>query len=248
MAQTTTSQTAAQGATTAKPRARGRADGEASRTRLLEAAGKLFAEQGYASVSIRALAKAGKANLSAIGYHFGGKEGLYREVLHQLLADTEPILHPAIERLDAGVAAAVGDRVRLARLMTGFLHGLIGAILGNERMRWQMQLMLREFHQPSKFFPMLLEERIHPLHNAVARLIGAATGRAPEAAETRLLTATVIGQCMVMGAARRVVCARLGWDDYTPERVAFIARTITPAVLAMFGLPAVVGGPEQWAE
>ena len=241
MTQTTGPQTAAQGTETAKPRARGRADGEASRTRLLEAAGKLFAEQGYASVSTRALAKAGKTNLSAIGYYFGGKEGLYHEVLRQLLADTEPILHPAIERLDAGVAAAAGDRMGLARVMSGFLHGLIGAILGNERMRWQMQLMLREFHQPSKFFPMLLEERIHPLHNAVARLIGAATGRAPEAAETRLLTATVVGQCMVMGAARRVVCARLGWDDYTPERVAFIARTITPAVLSMFDLPPVIG-------
>ena len=254
MTQATIPQATAPGADTAKPRApsrarlRGRADGEASRARLLEAAGKLFAEQGYASVSTRALAKAGKANLSAIGYHFGGKEGLYREVLRQLLADTEPMLHPAIERLDAGVAAAGGDRVRLARLMTGFLHGLIGAILGNERMRWQVQLMLREFHQPSKFFPMLLEERIHPLHNAVARLIGAATGRDPEAAETRLLTAAVIGQCMVMGAGRRVVCARLGWDDYTPERVAFIARTITPAVLSMFGLPAVEGGPEQGAK
>ena len=44
---------------------------------------------------------------------------------------------------------------------------------------------------------------------------------------------------MALGAARRVVCARLGWDEYTPERVDFIARTIIPAALAMFGLPAV---------
>ncbi|MEE2980412.1 MAG: CerR family C-terminal domain-containing protein [Pseudomonadota bacterium] len=225
-------------------RPRSRSDGEASRARLLDAAGKLFAERGYASVSTRALAKAGEANLSAIGYHFGGKEGLYREVLRQLVADTEPLIIPAIRGLHDGVEAAAGDRAKLARVMTEFLHGLLGSVLGNERMRWQMQLMLREFHSPSKLFPMLLEERIHPLHNAVSRLVGAATCQPAEAPETRLLTAALIGQCMALGAARRVVCARLGWDEYTPERVDFLARTITPAALAMFGLPPVAAdGP-----
>ncbi len=240
------SQTTAQ-RSAAKSRPRTRSDGEARRARLLDAAGKLFADRGYASVSTRALAKAGEANLSAIGYHFGGKEGLYREVLRQLVADTEPIIVPAITNLNAGVAAADGDRAKLARIMAGFLRGLLMSILSNERMRWQMQLMLREFYSPSKLFPMLLGERIHPLHNAVARLVGAASGQPAEAPETRLLTAALIGQCMAIGAARRVVCARLGWDEYTPERVEFIINTMTPAALAMFGLPAVEpdsdGGP-----
>ena len=220
------------------PRGRGRADGEASRARILEAAGKLFAERSYAAVSTRAVARAASTNVSAIGYHFGGKDGLYRAVLRQLIDDTRPIIHPAIEGLNAGVAGAAGDRERLAHVMAGFVRGLLGSVLGSERMRWQMPLLLREFHQPSVWFPMLLEERIHPLHDAVCVLIGAATGRAPEAPETRLLTAALIGQCMALGAARRVVCARLGWDGYSPERVDFIVRTVTPAVLAMFGLPA----------
>ena len=89
---------------------RGRADGAASRDRMLEAAGKLFASQGYTAVSTRALAKSAAVNLSAIAYHFGGKDGLYREVLRRLIADSEPIMQPAIARLDAGVAVAGGDR------------------------------------------------------------------------------------------------------------------------------------------
>ncbi len=218
-----------------------RADGEASRARILEAAGKLFAEHSFSSVSTRRIAKAAAVNLSAIGYHFGGKEELYGAVLRQLVADTEPMIGPAIAHLDAGVAAAKGDRQKLAAVMTGFLRGLLGSILGTERMRWQMALMLREFHHPSDWFPMLLEERIHPLHNAVAGLVGAARGQPAESAETRLLTAALIGQCMALGAARRVIWARLDWDDYTPERVNFVIATVTPAVLAMFGLPAVEG-------
>ncbi len=218
-----------------------RADGEASRARLLEAAGRLFAEHSYSSVSTRRIAKAAGVNLSAIGYHFGGKEELYGAVLRQLVTDTAPMIGPAIADLDAGVAAAAGDRQMLASIMASFLRGLLGSILGAERMRWQMALMLREFHHPSSWFPMLLKERIHPLHNAVAGLVGAANGRPAEAPETRLLTAALIGQCMALGAARRVIWARLDWDDYTPERVEFVIATVTPVMLAMFDLPAVEG-------
>ncbi|MCH7943784.1 MAG: CerR family C-terminal domain-containing protein [Proteobacteria bacterium] len=221
-----------------------RADGEASRARILEAAGKLFAEHSFSSVSTRRIAKAAEANLSAIGYHFGGKEELYGAVLHQLVADTEPMIGTAIDQLDAGVADAAGDRRKLAQVMAAFLRGLLTSILGTERMRWQMALMLREFHQPSSWFPMLLAERIHPLHNAVAGLVGAASGRPAEAPETRLLTASLIGQIMALGAARRVVWARLDWDEYTPERVAFVIATMVPAVLAMFDLPNLEGGVE----
>lgn len=221
-----------------------RADGEASRARILEAAGKLFSEQSFSSISTRRIAKAAGVNQSAIGYHFGGKEELYGAVLHQLVIDTEPMIVPVVTGLDTGVAAAAGDRHKLARVMAAFLRGLLSSILGTERMRWQMALMLREFHQPSPWFPMLLEERIHPLHNAVAGLVGAASGRPAEAPETRLLTAGLIGQCMALGAARRVVWARLDWDEYTPERVEFVIATMVPAVLAMFGLPAIEGGSE----
>ncbi len=110
-----------------------------------------------------------------------------------------------------------------------------------------MGLMLREFHQPSAAFPMLLDERIHPLHDAVAGLVAAATGGAPAAPETRLLTAALISQCIGFGIARTVVCARLGWDRYTPERVERIIRTVTPAVLAMLGLPGVSAPTESVA-
>ena len=221
---------------------RRRADGAASRERMLEAAGKLFASQGFVSVSTRALAKAARVNLSAIAYHFGDKEGLYREVLRRLIADSEPIMRPAVEHLHRAVASAASDRARLAEVAAWFVRHLLDAILLDERMRWQMALMLREFYEPSANFPMLLDERIHPLHDAVAALVAAASGRREDAPETRLLAAVVIGQCMALGAARTVVCARLGWDRYTPERVAMIVRTVTPAILAMLGLSAVADG------
>jgi AcrR family transcriptional regulator len=51
-----------------------------TRERLLAAAEQLFAQQGYARVSVRAIAAAAGVNWSLVGYYFRGKEGLLSEV------------------------------------------------------------------------------------------------------------------------------------------------------------------------
>ncbi|MGH7929608.1 MAG: TetR family transcriptional regulator, partial [Candidatus Binatia bacterium] len=52
--------------------------------RLLEAAGEIFAEYGYRSATVRQICEKAKANIAAINYHFGDKDGLYLAVLRHL--------------------------------------------------------------------------------------------------------------------------------------------------------------------
>src|SRR5215813_1551323 len=52
-----------------------------TRERILKAAERLFADRGYEETSIRAIVAKARVNQAAINYHFGGKDGLYREVL-----------------------------------------------------------------------------------------------------------------------------------------------------------------------
>lgn len=70
-----------------------------TQTRLLEAAHSLFAEQGFAATSTREITAVADANLAAVNYHFGSKEGLLLAVLHHTIG---PINE---ERMD-GIAAA----------------------------------------------------------------------------------------------------------------------------------------------
>ena len=53
----------------------------ATRQALIKAATVLFAQNGYEGASVRAIVGRARANQAAITYHFGGKEGLYMEVL-----------------------------------------------------------------------------------------------------------------------------------------------------------------------
>lgn len=54
---------------------------DTSRERLLDAAESLFAEIGYAGISVREISAKADVNLGSIPYYFGTKENLLKEVL-----------------------------------------------------------------------------------------------------------------------------------------------------------------------
>ncbi len=57
-----------------------KAGANGSREKLLVSAGQLFAERGFAGVSVRDIANAAGVNSALVGYYFGGKQGLLSEV------------------------------------------------------------------------------------------------------------------------------------------------------------------------
>lgn len=78
-----------------------------TRGKLIEVAGRLFAERGYEGVSIRDIVKEAGVNLGAVTYHFGSKEGLFAEVVQ---VETEP-LRLMGERI-AGAGLDPAERIR----------------------------------------------------------------------------------------------------------------------------------------
>lgn len=87
-----------------------------TRERLLDAAERLFAEQGMAGASLRRITSEAGANLAAVNYHFGSKLELVRAVIERRL---EPINAERLERLDALEARPEGPDLR--SLLRAFL-------------------------------------------------------------------------------------------------------------------------------
>jgi AcrR family transcriptional regulator len=54
---------------------------------IMEAAEKLFAEQGFAGTSVRDIAEAAQVNLAMISYYFGSKEKLMEAMFHHRGSD-----------------------------------------------------------------------------------------------------------------------------------------------------------------
>ncbi|MEA3285388.1 MAG: TetR family transcriptional regulator [Synergistota bacterium] len=62
---------------------------DSSRDVLIEAGKELFSTKGYMGTSVREIARAAGTNVSMISYYFGGKEGLYREILGGLVSEVK---------------------------------------------------------------------------------------------------------------------------------------------------------------
>jgi AcrR family transcriptional regulator len=77
-----------------------------TKEKILNAAEKLFGEQGYGATSLRHIIAAAGVNLAAVHYHFGNKEALLDAVVTRKL---QPINAERMALLERAMAAA-GDR------------------------------------------------------------------------------------------------------------------------------------------
>ena len=87
--------------------------GDETRTRILDAAERLFAERGIEAVSVRSILAAAGVNVALAHYHFGSREGLIAELLRVRVAPLMDELSRAIEEVDArGPDATLEDVLR----------------------------------------------------------------------------------------------------------------------------------------
>lgn len=82
---------------------------EGVRTRLLEAAGELFARKGYAATTVREIVERAGVTKPVLYYHFGSKEGIYLA----LMGEAFGIFNATLE---GAVAEGGGAREKIERV------------------------------------------------------------------------------------------------------------------------------------
>ncbi len=132
---------------------RTRSDGAQSRERLLLAAMRLFAEQGFARTSTREIALAAGVNIAAISYYFGDKAGLYRA------AFKEPATS---QRKDPAVFG--GADMSLRDALYAFYSMLLAPLKQGEQARLCMRLWFREMLEPTGVWTEEIDNGIKPAH------------------------------------------------------------------------------------
>lgn len=183
-------------------------------TRMLEAAGRVFAEKGYQAATVREICQEAGVNIAAIHYHFGDKESLYVaavKLAHLAGGDPAPAL-----ALDANET----PREQLRH----FILATVSRMMGEHPKPWQAQLLMREMLNPSAACRAALEAKIRPhfhmLLSILDRLLPAGT---PDHVR-RQIGFSVIGQCLHYRLASAILPMLVPADelktDYTPSRLA----------------------------
>ena len=93
-----------------------------TRERILDAAERLFMENGYEATSMRSITGAAEVNLAAVNYHFGSKEALLREVFRRRLAWLNRERLQALDRLEQ---QAGGAPLKPSQILEAFFGTLL---------------------------------------------------------------------------------------------------------------------------
>ena len=160
---------------------------EVTRDRIIKAAERLFAEHGYDGTSIRAIVAKARVNQAAINYHFGGKDGLYREVLRTAFrALTEHQLSHEEEAKTMSREAA----------LTEFVRRQLWPLLARDEFSRHLRIFNWETVRPTDVFRKLLTEEATPFIGLAVDLVR----RFLPGADHRTLVVAAIwlmGQCSV---------------------------------------------------
>lgn len=160
------------------------AKGQATREKLLTAGLRLFAVKGFEAVGTRELAAAAGVNIAAIAFHFGGKEGLYGEVVRGVARELSGLHRAALEAARTESDAAGETSMPRARRA---ITRLIAALLSSNRSQWMSLLLQREFITPSPAFEALYEEAVRPCLLALSALVAEAAGLPEDSLDNRVL-------------------------------------------------------------
>jgi len=183
---------------------------DATREKLIEAAGRVFAEVGFQHATVREICARAGTNVAAVNYYFGEKLGLYTEVLRSLiLAETQSFLKP-------DVPYSTDLRASLRALICEWMERMSDG----GRSAWFARIMAHEMAHPTAALD-LVSESMSGNYLRFRIVVGKVIGRSPDDARTRMCVHSVVGQVLHYVQARPMLARLwpgLGLDNEKQRR------------------------------
>lgn len=222
-------------ATETMERRRRRCDGEgpqggtgdaATRRRLLAAGRRVFALRGP-GVTVREICAEAGANVAAVNYHFGSKDGLLAEVLRTLLDE----LLEAFP-MDGGVPAGAAADERLHGFVFAFLCRVLLPV-GCDGECLLARMLSDAFVRPMPpFEPHAMRHRVAvrdhmlPLLRELAPA-GSVAGEGGDEGRLLMIMRSILAQILFYNTNREALMALRDGASFTPREVAELALHIT---------------------
>jgi AcrR family transcriptional regulator len=180
---------------------------------ILEAAGRIFAQDGFHATTVRRITREAGVNIAAVNYHFHDKQELYFRAL-------KLAYQAAARTAGADVAGAPEKRLR------AFVQGFLSYLLDPNRPAWQGRLIAREIAEPSPALDRLVQESVLPVKKRLAGIVRELLGSRASHAQVHLGCCSVIGQCLFYLHCREMITRLFPEQGRTPHDVDALADHI----------------------
>jgi TetR/AcrR family transcriptional regulator, regulator of cefoperazone and chloramphenicol sensitivity len=193
-------------------------------SRLIDVAIDLFGRDGMNAVGTRAVADAAGAQMSAITYHFGGKEGLYlacaRRIAAKIRDHTAPLLDLALAACSE-LGGAAEARTAIIAILAGFV-----AIMMNDDIEPTARFIVREQMNPTPAFAILFDDAMQPVVERMHQLLQRIAGNRLTHDQARIRTVALFGQVLAFRFARATLMRATGWQSVGSAEISSVRGVV----------------------
>jgi TetR/AcrR family transcriptional regulator, regulator of cefoperazone and chloramphenicol sensitivity len=218
----------------------GYARGEETRARIIAAALRVFGAEGFIKASTRQIAADAGVNPPALQYYFGGKEGLHRACAQFIIDRMLAIVSPALLR--ARSIRRPAQRTQAVEALCALLDAMADGLVAAGSESWSRFVTRGKADGAGPAMGMIRQNIGQPIVQAVAQLIGVATGRDPADEATRIKAAAILGQVTTFHTNRESTLEALKWPEFDAQRLQLIKSVIRENTRAILDAQAGAAG------
>lgn len=201
--------------------------------KILNKSSELFGDFGYDGVSVRQIAKEASVNLAAIGYHFGGKQELYKACIQLQIGRIFNKLRPIMIKVDK--ALQIEDNIskkEWENLLDEFIE-TITTFFASEDHKPKFMLFLRERLKPTKESDFFREELFVPVRKYLSILINKNFKLDLDNEIMHFILFTVIGQLFALIILKAEILKQLNTQTITNDFVIKLKNNIISSIRLM---------------
>ncbi len=206
---------------------------DSTRERLIAVGTRLFAQRGIEGTSIRDIATEAEANVAAIHYHFGGKEGLYAAVVEDVFARASSI--KLVLQRELELARAAGDRREAEAALKRCAAELLSRLFARDERGWPGAFLARESFEPTAAMQRVMEEFSLPAWNTFLGLLELLRPDLAGTEQLKWIASSVVGQCLYFQQSMPLVKVTFQLERFDNVFVSRAAEHVTAFSLAALG-------------
>ena len=190
---------------------------DGTRERLLEAAGRVFADKGYRTATVRDICRLAGTSVATINYHFGSKQKLYAEVLSSIF---DYVMERYPPDLDQHSATTPEEK------LCAFVRSFLLRRLDPDRPAWHQKLLRREMIEPSAAKRSAIQRVARQSQALLRQLLNDLVAAGSTREHVDLCIASIVGQCLFYHHGRHLMSSNLRRATRTPGGINKLARHI----------------------
>jgi AcrR family transcriptional regulator len=197
------------------------------RSRLLEAAGQVFADKGFEGATIREICKRANLNIAAVNYYFRDKERLYIDTVKQAACG-----HPEAQQ------QAWPPNTPPAEKLRQFIRTMVANLMDSNKPAWHARMLMHELAEPTSACAELVRDYIAPKAAVLVEILREILPPDTPRWKGYMTGFSIVSQCLYYVQNKPIARLLVGEEDFAYFDQDRIAEHITQFSLAALGVTA----------